>query len=240
MLIHGLGGSIAVWRPVIDRLAAERDVIALDLPGFGESPPPGDGFRATPAELAHAVRDHCAEMGIERPHLAGNSLGGWVALEMAANGDAASVCALSPAGLWRTPLGPRRYDAQALGRRLRPVVRVMLASKGGRSRLLRTSVARPERLTREEATALVMNYLDAPLYPAANDAMRAGAFERSGDLEVPVTIAWGAADALLGRPSRTRLPAAARYLEVPGWGHTPTWDDPDGVAELILDASGTR
>ncbi|MGI8462442.1 MAG: alpha/beta fold hydrolase [Solirubrobacterales bacterium] len=237
VLIHGLGGSIVIWRPVIDRLAIDRDVVALDLPGFGRSPDPGGRFSASAADLADAVSGLCAELGIERPHTAGNSLGGWIALEMAANGDAASVCALSPAGLWREPLGPRRYERQALGRRLRPLVRAMLATEGGRARLLSSTVARPERLTREEATEIIDSYLDGPLYAAANEAMRNGAFERKDEIDVPVTLAWGEQDILLGRPSRTRRPPGCRYLEMPGWGHTPTWDDPEGVAELILEAS---
>ena len=64
----------------------------------------------TAADLGAAVSEHCAALGIERPHLAGNSLGGWVALEIAAAGGAASVCAISPAGLWREPLGPRKRE----------------------------------------------------------------------------------------------------------------------------------
>ena len=90
VLIHGLGGSRRIWEPVVDRLAAERDVIAVDLPGFGESAElaPDDG-PPTPASLAATVADLCAELGIERPHVAGNSLGGWVALELAKAGSGA-------------------------------------------------------------------------------------------------------------------------------------------------------
>ena len=55
-----------------------------------------------------------------------------------------------------------------------------------------------------------------------------GAFERKDDVDVPVTLAWGELDQIVGRPSRSRRPPGARYLEMPGWGHTPTWDDPRG------------
>jgi pimeloyl-ACP methyl ester carboxylesterase len=239
VLVHGLGGSTVIWKPILGRLAAEREVVALDLPGFGRSPDPGNGFVPSAAELGRVVAELCADLGIERPHVAGNSLGGWVALEMAADGAGASVCAISPAGLWREPLGPRRFERQALGRRLRPMVPLLLRSSRVRHAILRTSVARPDRLSRDEATELVRNYIEAPLYAAANEAMRMGAFERFGDVEVPVTLAWGERDEIVGRPSRSRRPPGARYLEVPGWGHTPTWDDPDGVAELILEASAS-
>jgi pimeloyl-ACP methyl ester carboxylesterase len=237
VLIHGLGGSIVVWKPVLDLLAAERDVIAVDLPGFGASPDPGNGFVPTAADLGESVSELCGGLGVERPHLAGNSLGGWIALEMAAAGRAASVCALSPAGLWREPLGPRPVERNDLGRRVRPLVGIAMRSARVRAAVLRSTVAHPERVGRADATELVTNYLDAPLYAEANEHMRLGAFERAAEVEVPVTIAWGAQDRLLGRPSRSRRPAGARYFEMPGWGHTPTWDDPEGVAALILESS---
>lgn len=240
VLIHGLGGSEVVWNPVMERLAAERDVVALDLPGFGRSPDPGNGFVPTAAELGRVVGRFCRELGIERPDVAGNSLGGWIALEMAADGAAASVCALSPAGLWRNALGPRRFERHALGRVLRPVMPSLLRSARIREAVLRTTLARPDRLSREEATELVLGYVGAPLYARANEEMRMGAFERAAEIGVPVTLAWGELDRIVGRPSRSRRPPGARYVEMPGWGHTPTWDDPEGVARLILEtpASG--
>jgi len=237
VLIHGLGGSIVIWRPVLDRLAEERDVVAVDLPGFGGSPDPGDGFVPSAAQLGEAMSGLCAELGIDRPHTAGNSLGAWVALEMARRGNAASVCALSPAGLWREPLGMRSREPQAIGRRIRPLVKGLLRTQRGRELILRANLARPDLLTSEEATELVGNYFDAPLYAAANEAMRMGAFDGKDEVDVPVTIAWGQLDKIVGRPSRSRRPPGTRYLEPPTWGHTPTWDDPEGVAELILESS---
>ena len=71
----------------------------------------------TPAAMGRAIVAYLSGLGVERPHLAGNSLGAWVALEIAADGAARSVCAISPAGLWRRPLGPRRFDSRARGRR---------------------------------------------------------------------------------------------------------------------------
>jgi pimeloyl-ACP methyl ester carboxylesterase len=68
--------------------------------------------------------------------------------------------------------------------------------------------------------------------------MRTLVFERAAEVDVPVTIAWGRADRLLRPPRVERMPPGARYLEADGWGHTPTRDDPEGVARLLLDASG--
>jgi pimeloyl-ACP methyl ester carboxylesterase len=240
ILIHGLGGSRRIWDPLIDRLAADRDVIAVDLPGFGHSPPLGDGVAPTAANLGDAVGALCAELGVQRPHLAGNSLGGWAALELAKRGGGASVCAISPAGLWRRPLGPRRVDSHGWAMRLRPLMPLLLSSARLRGRFLRTTVANPKRLTAAEAKQLVRDWLDAPAYEAANAEMRSHVFEDPQQVTVPTTIVWGTEDRLVGRPRRERMPPGARYVELDGLGHTPTWDDPPRIAELLLEASGDQ
>ena len=173
------------------------------MPGFGDSPPLPDGVEASAANLGAAVSDLCAELGVERPHVAGNSLGGWAALEIAKAGRAASVCAISPAGLWRDALGPRSYNLRGLGRLLKPALRPLLSSAATRSRLLATTMAHPERMSGAEATALISGWLDSSGYDDANEAMRAHVFEHPerGD---------GADDDRLGRPRPARLAAAAR------------------------------
>ncbi len=92
-------------------LAAERDVVAVDLPGFGRSRPLADGVAATAANLGAALIGFCERIGLPRPQIAGNSLGAWVALEMAKEGAASSVCGISPAGLWRDRSAPARSIA---------------------------------------------------------------------------------------------------------------------------------
>jgi pimeloyl-ACP methyl ester carboxylesterase len=237
LLLHGLGGYRGLWRPVTERLSDRRDVIAPDLPGFGSSAPLENGRPATAAALAEPVAALCAELGADRPHVAGNSLGAWVGLEMAKRGQAASVLGISVAGLWRNSLGPRRRDSHAAGRRLRPLISLLARTAAGRERLLRTTMARPDLVPPRDAHEVVMNYIGAPGYVAANEAMRAEPFEHEGLIDVPVTLIWGEEDRLVGPPSRTRVPPGARVLTAPGWGHTPTWDDPEGVAKLILEMS---
>ncbi len=237
VLIHGLGGSLVNWEPVMDLLAAERDVIAVDMPGFGRSDPLPEGTRHSAVEMGRALTAHLDSLGIERPHLAGNSLGAWTALEMAADGEAASVCCISPAGLWRRELGPRTYNTRKLGRRGRHAIYAMLRTERGRRALMRTTVARPELLTADEAISWLSAWLDAPSYDDANDMMRGTPFERAGEVDVPVTIVWGEEDRLVAPPREERMPAGTRYFTVPGWGHTPTRDDPEGVARVLLEAS---
>lgn len=237
ILIHGLGGSRRIWEPVTERLAAERDVLAVDMPGFGESDVLPDDVAPTPANLGAAVGDLCAELGLRDYHLAGNSLGGWAALELAKSGRAASVCAISPAGLWRSALGPRKFNSHAAAHRLGPLFSGLVASAGMRARFLRTTVGHPERLTAKEGRAVIRDWLRAPGYDAANDEMRSHVFAQPEQVRVPTTIAWGTLDRLVSRPRPERMPPGATYVELADVGHTPTWDDPKMIAELLLEAS---
>jgi pimeloyl-ACP methyl ester carboxylesterase len=100
VLLHGAGHRRQAWLPVEERLAKHRDVISVDFPGFGESPPLPDHL---PYELDTAVivlKEFFTDLGLDRPHVAGNSMGGLVSLVLAQQGMVASATALSPAGLW--------------------------------------------------------------------------------------------------------------------------------------------
>src|SRR5689334_20732089 len=101
VLLHGQGFSRRVWDPIIDLLAADRDVIAVDLPGHGDSPRQPKGTGSAPHDLAVAVAELLDELDLPTAHVAGNSSGGWVALELGKMGRARTVTALAPAGLWR-------------------------------------------------------------------------------------------------------------------------------------------
>jgi pimeloyl-ACP methyl ester carboxylesterase len=237
LLIHGLGGSARVWDPVLPLLEGEREVLVLDMPGFGEAPALLEGVEPTATNLAAALHKTCRERGVERPHVAGNSLGGWVGLEMGRAGWASSVTAISPAGLWRSPLGARKGDARALAQRLRPLVAAALWIPAARRRLLATSVARPERVPADAGRELVLGWIDADGYDGANRAMRTHVFDPAGYPAIPVTLAWGELDRLVGPPRPERRPAGSRFLVLPRVGHTPMWDDPELVARTLLDGS---
>jgi len=98
VLIHGIGSRWQVWEPVLRRVASERDVIALDLPGFGASPMPPPGTPPGLPSLTHLVAEFLDGLGVQQPHVTGNSLGGWIALELAKQGRVRSATGLSPAG----------------------------------------------------------------------------------------------------------------------------------------------
>jgi pimeloyl-ACP methyl ester carboxylesterase len=240
LLIHGLGASKSVWDPVVPLLSPEREVIALDLPGFGAAPSLPPGVEPTALALAEALRDQLEALGTPRPHVAGNSLGAWVGLELGRIGAARSVTCLSPAGLWRAPIGPSKSRTREWARRLRPLVGLALAVPPLRRRALTTFSAHPDRVPAGVGRKLVADWIDADGYEGANKAMREHIFDPAGyppASEVPVTIAWAEHDKLVGPPKPERRPAGARFLVMPDVGHTPMWDDPALVAQVLLDGS---
>jgi pimeloyl-ACP methyl ester carboxylesterase len=236
VLLHPLGADRHVWRPVLERLTRVRDCLAVDLPGFGDSPPlTGD---SDPAALARAVGALLADLGIGGggAHLAGNSLGGWVALEAALAGDAASATAIAPAGLWRRPLAPKPELARRLAQVARPLLPVLVRSASGRRVLLGGSMAHPERVPAADALALVRAYAGAPGFTAVNHAMRAGTFGHLDEVKVPVTLVWPDRDRVVTRVDGT--PPDVRVVTLADCGHIPMWDDPAAVAAALVAGSG--
>jgi pimeloyl-ACP methyl ester carboxylesterase len=236
VLLHPLGADRRVWDPILELLSAEREVIPVDLPGFGESEPlPGS---PTPRALAQALADFLERVGVERPHAAGNSLGGWVGLELALAGHARSVTAIAPAGLWPKPLMPKPEIARRLARAGIPFLDIVALTGFGRRLLLGGTVAKPSQVPAEAAAHLVRSYATAPGFKEVNNAMRAGRFEGLERISVPVTLAWSERDRLVRPPSW--LPPRVRTRVLEGCGHIPMWDDPDAVARVLIDSSADR
>jgi len=159
VLIHGLGSSRAAWDPVVPQLAERFDVIAPDLPGFGESEALGPGDEPHPGRLAAAVADLLDELHIDRPHLVGNSVGGWVSLELAALRPVSSVTLLSPAGLW--PRGVPLYSLASLritrwaSLHAAGLLSRLVAHRVGRILVLGQTHGRPTHVTPDQARASI-------------------------------------------------------------------------------------
>ncbi len=236
VLLHPLGADRHVWDPIVPRLAEHRDVVTIDLPGFGESPAL-TATTPTPVALAEAVAVTVARLGIDRPHVAGNSLGGWVALELGLSGAAASVTAIAPAGLWPEPLVPKAGLAHRLAHALLGVAEPMASTRAGRRLLLSGTVAHPGRVPAADAAHLVRAYALAPGFTAVNDAMRAGRFGSLERIRCPVTLAWPDHDRLISRP--VWIPDQVRDVVLSDAGHIPIWDAPEQVVALLLEAGGT-
>jgi len=233
VLLHPLGADRRVWAPVVERLAREREVIAVDLPGFGGSPPLES--EPSPAALAQAVDAGLAALGVREYDVAGNSLGGWVALELGLAGRARSVVAIGPAGLWPEPLAPKRGLARDAARLALPLAGLLTRVPALKRSLLAMFVAHPERVPASAARDLVRAYARAPGFPEVNVAMRARTFSGLDRMPVPVTLAWPEHDRMVARPRH--VPSGVRLVILDGCGHLPMWDDPEQVAELLLTRS---
>ena len=99
VLLHGIGSRWQVFEPVLDLLTSEFEVWAVDMPGFGASPPATRPLSSI-GTLTDEVQAWMRTKGLEGCHVAGHSAGGGVALELAARGAVASVVALAPIGFW--------------------------------------------------------------------------------------------------------------------------------------------
>jgi pimeloyl-ACP methyl ester carboxylesterase len=234
VLLHPLGADRRVWAPVTPLLAGEREVIAIDLPGFGGSPPLR-GVEPSPVRLAETVADGLAARGIEEFAVAGNSLGGWVALELALAGRARSVTAIGPAGLWPEPLPPRRGSARAAARLALPFAGALARVPALRRAAMGMFVAHPDRMPPAAVRDLIRAYALAPGFHEVNAAMRASTFSGLARIRVPVTIAWPEHDRMVGRLRHP--PPNVRTVILRGAGHLPMWDDPARVADLLLSSS---
>jgi pimeloyl-ACP methyl ester carboxylesterase len=244
VLLHGVGHRRQAWNAVASLLAPDRELILVDLPGHGDSPPLRTAGRAPAEAMVAEILGLLDELGLQRPHLAGNSLGGALALGTAARGRAATVTALSPAGFW--PHNGHFRSAKAIfkvmqltGKGLQPVVPALARSVPGRALIYAMIVSRPGQLSPEQAAG------DAAAFLAARDAVNTildspASFTASLPGDVPVTIAWGTHDRVLppsqARIARQRLPLA-RFVPLPGCGHVPMTDDPALVAKVLLDGS---
>lgn len=205
------------------------------MPGFGESPSL-NGTPPAPAALASAVHSFLGDIGVERYHVAGCSLGGWVALELAHAGHALSVAGLCTAGLWAKPLAPRQERARRSARLALPLLPLITRSARGRRLALGSVMTRPERVPPAAARALIRSYALSPAMPEASRLMRASRFEQLAAIDVSVTLAWAEFDGLVSPPRS--VPDGVRTVELPGCGHVPMWDDPELIARVLLDASG--
>jgi pimeloyl-ACP methyl ester carboxylesterase len=241
VLLHGVGHHWQAWAPVIPLLADEFDVLACDTPGFGRSAALPAGIEPTVPAYADAFEWFFAELGLQRPHVAGNSMGGAVALELARRRAIRSATAFSPAGFW-TAL-ERRYVQVSLGllgttpKALRPAVEALSRTRGGRVALFSQTFGFPERLPAEEAVATLRDAWASPALARTLAAFSEYSFSAPEQLRsVPVTIAWGNRDRLL--PYRTQARRARRMLPdahhvTLGAGHVPFYDDPQAAAAVV-------
>ena len=245
LLVHGLGAGWQSWSPILDELAARREVIAVDLPGFGETPAlTGEVSIAT---LTDSVADFIREQGLDGVSTVGQSMGGRMVLELARRGVGGDTVALDPGGFWTdrevAVFSATLRPSIAAVRALRPVLSALLGNPVGRTVLLAQLSARPWALSRETVLPDVRGLADSP---STGDALRAlvkGPKQQgapAGTVPGRVTIGWGRRD-LVTVPSQASRATDLFPDAVLHWfercGHFPQWDAPHEAVRLILDAT---
>jgi pimeloyl-ACP methyl ester carboxylesterase len=244
VLLHGLTMSAGAWRRVVPLL---RDDFAVSTPtALGHCG--GRPATSRPARIADVVDDAeriLDEIGLDRPHLAGNSMGGWVALELARRGRAATVCALSPAGTWDPTSDEHRRTRRVIGgartdtRRSHRILPLALRVPAVRAFALRATAVRGAAVSRQDVLDLVGDLLACDV---AEDLLTTDEHLPLLDpAPCPITIAWSGEDRLLtpavnGALARQLVPGA-RFITLPDVGHVPMLDDPALVADTIRTAA---
>ena len=246
LLLHGVTMSANVWADVIPFLTDIHEVIVPTAAGHRGGPPLVGP--ATISALTDQIERLLDERGLDRVHIAGNSMGGWMAIELARRGRALTVCAFSPAGFWTPGAADETHAtktirrSRSLVRMVRPLAPTLLRLPFVRRQAMRDAAEHGERLTAAQAVDVLLDLADCP----AADALL-GTSESVATLEplpCPVTLAWSAMDRIFppevnGVTARERLPQADFRL-LPGVGHVPMIDDPRLCAETILARTGAR
>jgi pimeloyl-ACP methyl ester carboxylesterase len=244
VLLHGLTNSERVWTNVVPLLAGHHEVIAPTALGHhgGHS---STAHSVRIADVTDDVERLLDELGFPTVHLAGNSMGGWVALELARRGRARAVCALSPAGSWEAGQADQAHGRDLIRRTARdvrisrPVLPALARSDSFRRWALRTVAVHGDRLDRAE----LIDLCDDLLGCTVRDELLATPEQLLplNPLPCPITLAWSAKDRILplainGSIARERIPDA-RCITVPDVGHIPMIDNPELVARTILDTT---
>lgn len=244
LLLHGILCSERVWSTVVPLLSTHHEVIAPTLLGHQGGP----SATARPGRLEHIVDELerlLDSLDIERAHIAGNSLGGWIAIELARRGRALTVCALSPAGAWdsASPTAAKRPRILLAAihdtRRSRPMLPLLAYSKRFRRWALRNTALHGERVGRDAFLGLADDTLGCEL--AEDLLLSTNQLASLDPPPCPITIAWSAADrifpvAVNGTRARQLIPGA-RFIVLDDVGHVPMLDDPQLVASTILAVS---
>jgi len=248
LLLHGVGGTWRVWLPVLPELERAHEVFAPTLPGHSGAQPLAEDTAPSIAALTDAVVESLDREGLDRVHVAGNSLGGWIALELARRGRARSVVVFGPAGAWRLELRLKALATRmrwwfALLGRLSNRADALAARPLVRKVLLGTQVARPDRVDSAELAASIRAVRDSPVVRPLLRTLADTPLEPLPDPGCPIRVVWAERDRVIpfqhfGEPLLERVPSA-ELVRLGGVGHVPMSDAPADVAGLVLEVTST-
>lgn len=246
VLVHGLGSSIRNWDPVLPMLQPQREVIAIDLPGFGKSSPlTGEVSIAT---LTDAVERFLREENLEGADIVGSSMGARIVVEMARRGHTGDAVALDPGGFWNDTQ-VRIFNSTikasiALVRRIQPTLPSLVKQAAGRTALLAQFSAAPWKLDPDLVLTELRGFADSPSLNAARRSLAHGPRQEGapqGSLKGKLAFGWGQQDRVT--PLSEAAVAMSLYPDATlhvfeNCGHFPHWDQPEETARFILEATG--
>jgi len=240
VLIHGMGSASTAWKPLLPELEAIGSILLIDLPGHGGNPLDPE-IEMDPASLATAIANLIKQLELPPVHLIGNSLGGWIALELAAAQPnlIATVTGLAPAGLWLTPF-LHRVPGTDLSKRMAKVssgiAPTALKSLAGRRLGFSRVTPKWEEMDYQTLVDAVSAMSISDGYYPAWDATLNRRFDSLISDQIPTVIVFGDSDYVL--PARTcqersLAPAHAKWIVLEKVGHAPMWDEPSKVVKII-------
>lgn len=249
LLIHGIGGSWRSWMPVLDGLAAQREVIAIDLPGSGKTPAlTGENSIATLADAVTLFLERHNLIGIDA---VGSSMGARLVLELVRRGNVlGNVVSLNPGGFWEGIQRHFFYLSIAISIKLvRLLYRFRLLSAltqfaFSRSLLLAQFSASPWHLNPRLVFDELKGYATAPTFDELLYNLAYGEEQKGlakGKAQQPLMIGWGRQDRVCfpGQAEKAlELFPDAKLHWFDQCGHFPHWDKPQQTIDLILQAVG--
>lgn len=243
VLLHGLAMSGNAWREVVPLVGAYHETHVPTAAGH-RGGPSVQRRPATMTDIVDAAERYLDECGLDRPHLAGNSMGGFVAIELARRGRAATVCAFSPGGFWASGDGfqqrafGRLQRGIALGRRTRPLLPVIYRSPTLRRLILRDVACHADRISAARALEFIDDGIGCSVL--ADLCAAEWLVEKVDPPPCPVTVAWGEKETLLpaGVLGEIEPLPHATVKILPDVGHVPMVDNPGLVARTILTTTG--
>jgi pimeloyl-ACP methyl ester carboxylesterase len=241
VLVHGLGSAGNIWKTLVPQLIESFTVYAIDLPGHGQAPLSQDEAM-DPQSLAQAIVDYMAkQMNVQTMHVAGNSLGGWIALEMAAVApeQVLSVTALAPAGLWHEQ--PKRklppsLDARILAKIsqyfMKTAYRIPLLKAIGYKKITHLWRELSFESCRDSVIAMARSKGYMPMWHGANGRR----FESVVSEKVKLSVVFGDEDLTLPEEiaqEKSVAPAHSRWIVVDNCAHVIMWNYPSLTVDLI-------
>jgi pimeloyl-ACP methyl ester carboxylesterase len=246
LLVHGLGSTRRAWSMIRLGLAARREVIALDLPGHGESAAEADS--GTFAGLARSLAEWLDAEKLAGIDMVGSSLGGRLVLEMAREGRAGATVALDPGGFWqgweRGYINATLTASVMLLRQLRPLLPTLARNPVSRSGLLAQLSARPWALNGALVAGELDSFAATPTFDSLVKDLTHGPAQTgpAGKGSGPITIGWGRHDRLCFRTQALRAQQAfpgSKLVWFDHSGHFPMLDEPEATTAAILAATGS-